>query len=260
MSTPDVVSDLEAEYAATHRLLASLSPDQWLLSTPAPGWDVSSQVIHLGLFDRRAMWSIAEPERFVADRNQLMTRGGLAAIEDAERSRPPGDLLAWWQEGTEEILRVARRVDLAVKCEWYGPSMSAMSMLTARLMETWAHTHDIADSVGAEMAPTNRLRHVAHIGVRARPFAYAVNKMTMPDADVRVELCGPYGDIWVWGNDSSHNRVSGEALGFCRAVTQRRHVSDCGLQVTGDAAEEWMSIAQAFAGPPGVGREPGQFS
>jgi hypothetical protein len=29
--------------------------------------------------------------------------------------------------------------------------------------------------------------------------------------------------------------------------------------ITGAAAEEWMRYAQAFAGPPGEGRKPGQF-
>jgi hypothetical protein len=42
-------------------------------------------------------------------------------------------------------------------------------------------------------------------------------------------------------------------------VTQRRHVDDTDLVVTGDMAREWMQIAQAFAGPPGAGRLPGQF-
>jgi len=30
--------------------------------------------------------------------------------------------------------------------------------------------------------------------------------------------------------------------------------------VQGAAAKEWIAIAQAFAGPPGPGREPGQFA
>jgi Mycothiol maleylpyruvate isomerase N-terminal domain len=42
-------------------------------------------------------------------------------------------------------------------------------------------------------------------------------------------------------------------------VTQRRHLADAGLDIQGAAAAEWMAIAQAFAGPPGAGRAPGQF-
>jgi uncharacterized protein (TIGR03084 family) len=132
-------------------------------------------------------------------------------------------------------------------------------MLTARLMETWAHGYDIADAVGVTMSATDRLRHVAHIGVGARRFAFAANKREMPEGDVYVELISPSGAVWTWGDSASANSVKGDALNFCLAVTQRRHLDDCGLVVVGPLAIEWMSIAQAFAGSPGVGRTKGQF-
>ena len=46
--------------------------------------------------------------------------------------------------------------------------MSLMSFGTARLMETWAHGQDIADALGVRRTPTDRLRHIAYIGVNAR--------------------------------------------------------------------------------------------
>jgi hypothetical protein len=48
-------------------------------------------------------------------------------------------------------------------------------------------------------------------------------------------------------------------MDFCLVVTQRRHPDDTDLAIEGPLAEEWMAIAQAFAGPPGKGRAPGQF-
>jgi uncharacterized protein (TIGR03084 family) len=84
--------------------------------------------------------------------------------------------------------------------------------------------------------------------------------MTVPDVDVAVALRGPDGQHWSWGADESPDRVEGDALDFCLVVTQRRHVSDTQLRVVGEAAVEWISIAQAFAGAPGDGRAPGQFA
>jgi uncharacterized protein (TIGR03084 family) len=128
-------------------------------------------------------------------------------------------------------------------------------------METWAHGQDVVDALGAERAPTDRLRHVAHIGVTARPFAYRVHGLDLPDVPVRVALDPPAGgETWVWGDEGAADRVSGPALDFCLVVTQRRHPADTHLVIEGDAAVEWMSIAQAFAGPPGAGRQPGQFT
>ena len=62
------------------------------------------------------------------------------------------------------------------------------------------------------------------------------------------------------GEASTENIIRGSATDFCRVVTQRRHISDTGLEVTGPAAVEWMQVAQAFAGPPGPGRQPGEFA
>jgi uncharacterized protein (TIGR03084 family) len=121
-------------------------------------------------------------------------------------------------------------------------------------METWAHTQDIADALGVTREPTSRLRHVAHIGVGARAFSYAVNGKTLPESPVRVELTGPDGDLWTWGPAETENRVTGPALDFCLLVTQRRHRDDLALVIEGPVAAEWMSIAQAFAGAAGTGR------
>ncbi|MGH8859772.1 MAG: wyosine base formation domain-containing protein, partial [Jatrophihabitantaceae bacterium] len=104
--------------------------------------------------------------------------------------------------------------------------------------------------------PTPRLRHVAHLGVRTRDFAYQVRDRVPPSDPFRVELTGPDGTIWIWG-DGSPQSVSGPALDFCLLVTQRRNRGDLALVTQGDDADEWLDIAQAFAGPPGAGREPG---
>jgi uncharacterized protein (TIGR03084 family) len=126
-------------------------------------------------------------------------------------------------------------------------------------METWAHGQDVRDAAGAAPEVSGRLRHVAHIGVRARPFSYAVRNLDMPDVPVDVVLDAPDGDTWSWGPGDAADRVSGPAVDFCLVVTQRRHRDDTSLAVTGPAAEEWIGIAQAFAGARGPGRDPGQF-
>jgi uncharacterized protein (TIGR03084 family) len=108
--------------------------------------------------------------------------------------------------------------------------------------------------------PTGRLRHVAHIGVRARPFAYHAHGLDAPTGEVYVELTGPDNDLWTWGSPDAADRVSGPALDFCLLVTQRRHRADLAVEAAGAEADRWLDIAQAFAGPPGAGRLPGQFA
>ncbi|NEC84228.1 TIGR03084 family protein, partial [Streptomyces sp. SID7958] len=149
-----------------------------------------------------------------------------------------------------------RAVPSGVRVPWYGPPMSAASMATARLMETWAHGLDVADALGVERAPTARLRHIARLGVRTRDFAYAVHGLTPPAEPFRVELTAPGGELWTYGPEDAAQRVTGPGLDFCLLVTQRAHRADLALTAVGPDADRWLDIAQAFAGPPGGGRAP----
>jgi uncharacterized protein (TIGR03084 family) len=217
---------------------------------------------HLAYFDEMAVTSAVRPEEFAAE---LATAQASSAIDpDAlaarYRDRSGAQVLAWFDAARARLLGTFAGLDPGLRVPWFGPAMSAASSLTARFMETWAHTQDIADALGVTREPTDRLRHVAHIGVRARAFSYAAHGLPPPDVPVFVELTAPSGDIWTWGPADAADRVRGPALDFCLLVTQRRHLDDLDLAIDGFAARQWMAIAQAFAGPPGAGRHPGQFS
>jgi uncharacterized protein (TIGR03084 family) len=134
--------------------------------------------------------------------------------------------------------------------------MSATSMATARFMETWAHALDVYDALDTRPEPTDRVRHVAHLGVRTRDFAFGLHELDPPAEEFRVDLIAPSGETWAWGPEDAKQRVTGPALDFCLLVTQRIHRNDTDLVAEGADAEKWLTIAQAFAGPPGEGRGP----
>jgi uncharacterized protein (TIGR03084 family) len=202
---------------------------------------------------------LTDPDAFRAGRDALIAGLPVDPSVDLGRTLPPEELLALWRTGRADLVAAARRLDPASRVEWYGPPMSARSFVTARLMETWAHGQDVADALGATRTPTDRLRHVAHIGVSTRAWSYAVHGREVPQGDVRVELDAPAGDCWTWGDPAAADVVRGPALDFCLVVTQRRHVDDTALVAQGPLAAEWLGLAQAFAGGPGEGRPPGQI-
>jgi uncharacterized protein (TIGR03084 family) len=247
-----ICDDLAAEHAALDTVLDAVI--DWDAATPADGWSIRDSVSHLWFFDQRALLAITDPDAFAEDMRTLLARGVDASIEPG-RAVAPEVLMASWRADRTRLIDAARALDPSTRVPWYGPAMSARSFITARLMETWAHGQDVVDVVGVDRPATTRLRHVAHIGVRARPYSYLVNSRELPDGDVEVRLVGPDGDEWSWGS-STTDRVTGSALDFCLLVTQRRHLSDTRLVVEGPAASEWMSFAQAFAGPAGPGRPP----
>ena len=251
-----LAADLAAESAVTRALVADLNETGWHMPTPAVGWDIADQISHLAYFDEVTVRSAVHPEEFKADLAAAHDGVNPDEIAARFRDRTGEQLLAWFDTARAELLAIFAAMDPKARLPWFGPPMSAASSLTARLMETWAHTQDIADALGVTREPTVRLRHVAHIGVGARAFSYAARGQVRPDTPVRVELTAPDGTQWTWGPDDAGNRVTGTALDFCLLVTQRRHRDDLDLIVDGAAAQEWMAIAQAFAGPPGPGRPP----
>lgn len=254
-----LVADLAAEHRDLDDILARSGDAAWDVPTPAPGWAVRDQVSHLAFFDEQALLAAVEPGGFTASLD-LVSDVDAFMNDPLEKGRlmSPDDLLAWWRNARTAMLDAFASVDPSERIPWFGPPMSPASFVSARLMETWAHGQDIVDALGLERTPTDRLYHVAHLGVRARRNSYAANGREMPEEDVRVELKSPGGETWLW-NGSASPGVSGDVVDFCLVVTQRRHLDDTNLVVEGDLAREWMTIAQAFAGPPGEGRVPGQF-
>ena len=258
-----LVADLRAEADEIDALVADLPTDGWARPTPAPGWTVAHQIAHLAWTDERALLAATDPGAFQAEFAQYADRAadGLDKVVDEEAAaaaaQPPAAVLAWWRDTREKLAATLLDVPTGAKLPWYGPPMSPASMATARLMETWAHGQDVADGLGVRREPTVRLRHVAHIGVRTRDFAYLVRGLPVPADPFRVELLGPDGELWTWGPEDAVQRVTGPALEFCLVVTQRVHRADTALVAVGADAEAWLDIAQAFAGPPGSGREVG---
>jgi uncharacterized protein (TIGR03084 family) len=257
-------ADLDAEQTELARVLAGRSEAEWAESTPAEGWTVRDQIAHLAYFDEKAVVAHRDPERFAGELAGLLESGNLDALERdhivrGRRLSGPG-VLAWWNEARRELIEIYRELDPRTRVIWYGPPMSARSKITARIMETFAHGQDVRDALGIEEIPTGRLRHVCHIGVRAMAWSFQVNDLPPPTDPVHVALASPGGEVWRWGDEAAGDRVTGAALDFALLVTQRRHRDDLALVAEGSTADRWLDIAQAFAGPPGPGRRPGQFA
>jgi len=248
-----LAADLAAESAVTRALVAGLDEAGWHTPTPAAGWDIADQISHLAYFDEVTVQSALRPEQFKAELAEAEASGGINpdAIAVRFRDRSGSQLLDWFDTARAELLNTFKNLDPRARLPWFGPPMSAASSLTARIMETWAHTQDIADALGVTREPTDRLRHVAHIGVGARAFSYAVHGKSVPTAEIRVELTGPDGTAWTWGPAEADNGIAARRWDFCLLVTQRRHRNDLALGITGPAANEWMAIAQALRGRGG---------
>lgn len=255
-----ICEDLKAEHDALEEVLADLDEAQWMIMTPSPGWNVKDQVRHLAYFDDRAALSATDAAAFGKHIEEVMVDIGafVKTLDGVGKDMSIPDLMEWWRRERKKMLGAYAAIGRKDRLPWYGPPMSALSHATARLMETWAHGQDVFDALRLNRANTDRLRHIAHLGVTTFGWSYTNRGLEVPQTQVRVELTAPSGDIWTWGPEDASDKITGPAEDFCVVVAQRRHVDDTRLELSGDTARDWMLKAQCFAGPPTDGPKPGE--
>lgn len=162
----------------------------------------------------------------------------------------PDKLLPFWRDIRTRLAKKLMLVAPKTRLPWYGPDMSARSLASSRLMETWAHGQDIFDAFRKKRINQARLFHVAHMGVTTFKWSYRIRGLEPPAQSPRVLLSGPAGESWEWKEPGSRGEVKGSAEDFCLVVTQRRNLADTRLQWTGEQVGKWLSMAQVFAGIP----------
>jgi len=251
-----VLADLAAEGDRLEQLVAGLDDDGWHTPTPAPRWDVATQVAHLAWTDEAALRAATDQtawDALVLD--AIADPEGYVDAQAYAVAAQPG-LVDRWRRTRTDLHAALTAYPHGRRMPWFGPPMSAASMATARLMETWAHSLDVHEALGVAVVDTDRIRHVAHLGVRTRDFAHRLHGLDAPAEEFRIDLVAPSDDVWSWGPESATQTLTGSAGDFCRLVTQRVHRGDTDLVASGPDVDRWLDIAQAFAGQPGEGRAP----
>ena len=249
----ELLDDLAAEQRYLDDALASTEDAVWELATPCEGWLVRDVIAHLAEVDDHAAIVASGAPRY-PDGGGRSADGLRSQGQDEARQMTRVQLVDWWRGARGRLEAALRPLDAKHRLPWAGPPMSARSFATARLMECWSHGLDALDGAQIAAVDSDRLRHIAHLGCITRAFAYQTRGLEPNTEPLRVELALPSGAAWASGPEDAANRISGGAGGFCRVVTQRIHYRDTDLQWQGEAAEEFLQVAQAFAGPPGQGR------
>ena len=252
-----IIDDLAAEQAVVLAAISGASPDAWDTPSPAEGWTLRDCVVHLAETDDSATDAVqgVTRQRGPGERQGVLTPGQVGA-----RTKAHSEIVAWYRESAARLITALRGLDSDARPSWAGRPMSVRSFVTARLMEHWSHGLDILETAGVEPVDTDRLRSVAHLGYITRDFAFRNRGLTPPAEPFYVELRAPSGQLWTWGPEDAAQRITGPAGDFCRLVTQRIHWTDTELEASGEDAEKFLQIAQAFAGPPGPGRPPREKS
>ena len=246
----DQAADLLEECDALHATLSELAQQDWERPTPFKDWTVNQVVRHLHGTDLVALRALTDPDGF---RAAVRSGRGLPGPQGSGR-----ELLAAWQDHYRQLCTALDAADPKQRVPWFGPDMSVRMFASARQMETWAHGQDVYDLLGKPREHTDRLKHIAQIGVRTFGWTFVNRGLPVPEPMPYVELVAPSGARWTWGAANPDHYVRGQAVAFCHVVTQGRNIADVELEVVGEPATQWMAIAQCFAGPPENPPPPGR--
>lgn len=246
--------DFRQESAALHAVLGDLGARDFERATLFKSWTINDVIGHLHLFNHAAGLSLTDEAAFLVLRETVVSGlqrpNGMRGLADDWLGGLKGPPLrdAWWTL-TLEVSEAFAQADPKRRLKWFGPEMSVLSSITARLMEVWAHGQEVHDLLGRVRINHDRIRNIAHLGVNTFGWTFSNRGLSVPGPAPHVRLTAPSGEIWCWNSPDAQSTVVGEASEFCQVVTQVRNIADTSLQVTGEIAQEWMAIAQCFAGP-----------
>lgn len=248
-----VLDALRAQHGELAGLLAPLGDDDWRRPTPCEGWDIADVVVHLGQTDALALASLAG--RF--DRHLEEVAAGLTGAESIddgadlmvvqERGRPAAEIRDEWTANAAALDDVLAGYDLHARVRWVAGELSARTLAATRLAECWIHTGDVADALGIELAPTERLQHIARLAWRTLPYAFARDGREL-HGPVAFELRSPSGETWSFvPDDPPATVVRGDAAELCGVAGRRLDPRATGLRAEGPDADAVLALVRTYA-------------
>lgn len=252
-----VVSDLIAEQSVVDSLVSAMTEEQWnqvidneiINVGDIPRiWTVKDEILHIALFDESAAKLMMGLGNDLFDIIPEETQDKYYRITPY-RNWSKDEVLSWWRESRTKMNDLFYNIDPKARVPWApGMPMSARSLASARLMETWAHSVDIYDQLRIPVRVEDRISHTLFLAYQARPNAYHINGLEMPDTPLYVECVLPSGKIWSKGPADAANYIKGSAAEWALVSIRRRNWMDTDLEVVGDDARQFASIVQTFAG------------
>jgi uncharacterized protein (TIGR03084 family) len=245
----EIFDDLEAEYARLDGIFAGLTEQQWESPSAAAGWSVVDTVLHLAQTEEGAIASLTgEPGQ---GRSLSPEFRGMVSVDDAAAAwvaaeRAGADVVyPRWQAAAKASVAAARAADPKGRVPWVTGTISPASLATTRLAEHWAHALDICEPLAIPYPDTARIRHIAWLGTRTLPYAFAITGER--GGPVRADLTGPDGQQWTFGDPDAGSVISGDAGAYCRVGAQRLSPADSGLTTTGPHAAIALRVLRNYA-------------
>jgi uncharacterized protein (TIGR03084 family) len=138
-------------------------------------------------------------------------------------------------------------IDPSARLTWVAGQVSARTLATTRLAETWIHTADVAEALGVARRSGPHLELIVRLAWRTLPYAFARDGRVLA-GPVAVELTAPGGGTWAFGDPrTATTTVRGPAVDFCEVAARRLDPADSNLTATGPDAHRVLALVRTYA-------------
>jgi uncharacterized protein (TIGR03084 family) len=248
-----IVADLANQQAELSELLTGLDDAGWARPSPCEGWTVADVVLHLAQTNELAVASARG--RF--DEGLVELTAGLAftdSIDDGadlmvarDRGAPAPLVADRWRASADALDDALRQCDPSQRLMWVAGDLSARTLASTRLAETWIHTGDVASGLGRSIVPTDRLWAVARLAWRTLPYAFA-RAGRSPTGGIAFELQAPSGADWEFRGDApAPTTIRGDAVELCMVAARRVDPVTTGLRGEGPDGDAVLELVRTWA-------------
>jgi uncharacterized protein (TIGR03084 family) len=248
-----VLGALEEQHGELESLLGGLAADGWHSPSPCDGWDVADVVTHLSQTDEMAL---ASAEGRFAEFLDVLSSGveGVGGVDEGadalvvkERGRPDAEVFERWRSGAAALRSALAAADPHTRVQWVVGTLSVHTLTATRLAECWIHSGDVADALGVERTPTDRLEHIARLAWRTLPYAFAKDGREL-SGPVAFDLVAPSGARWEFQPDGQPATVvTGDGVELCNVAGRRLTPDQTGLVATGPDADAVLELVRTYA-------------
>lgn len=249
----EIVAALAEQQGELLGLLADLDEQDWQRPSRCEGWTVADVVLHVAQTNEMAIGSARG--RFAEAMNSLTA--GLAPAADvdegadrmvqSQRGARGAAVRDRYEAGADELRELLAASDPHLRVVWVAGELSARTLATTRLAETWIHTGDVAGALDVELAPTDRLRHIARLAWRTIPYAFARAGREL-HGPVTFALKGPNGDSWTFTpDDEPITTISGDGVELCLVAARRVDPVMTSLTGEGPDVDDVLELVRTYA-------------
>ncbi|HVJ98542.1 MAG TPA: maleylpyruvate isomerase family mycothiol-dependent enzyme [Acidimicrobiia bacterium] len=253
-SWAELLDALNAQHAELASIVDGRGAGAWEKSTRCEGWDVGAVLLHLAQTDELAVESASGAlDGFAggflgASERQAVTVDEAAAAQvDVQRAAGGDAIRARWHAASVAMQSALADGDPHRRVTWVSGLLSIQTLTATRVSECWIHTGDIADGLGVEVPPTDRLRFVARLAWRTLPYAFMRDEREMT-GPVAMYLTGPNGHDWRFEPDEpALTTIRGSAVEFCDVAARRVDARETALIGEGPDAADVLRLVRTYA-------------